>query len=287
MKPDVKAFFDPATFTYSYVVADPNSNAAAIIDSVLDYDPAGGRTRTDSADAIIDYVRKNGLAIEWILETHVHADHLSGASYLKGALGGRTAISNRVTEVQQVFAELFNAEADFARDGSQFDHLLEDGETLQIGTLSGQVWQTPGHTPACATFVFDGAAFVGDTIFMPDFGTARTDFPGGDAATLYQSVRRILTLPADTELYMCHDYGSDSRPEFAFLTTVADERERNIHIADGISEPDFVAFRTRRDAELAAPRLLLPSVQFNMRGAQFAPAEDNGVHYLKIPVRAA
>ena len=287
MTPDVKAFFDAATFTYSYVVADPESNTAMIIDPVLDYDPASGRTKTDSADVIIDHVRRNGLEVEWILETHVHADHLSGASYLKQQLGGRTGIGSRVVEVQQVFGELFNAEAEFARDGSQFDHLFEDGEKFAVGGLEVCAWHTPGHTPACVTFVFDGAAFVGDTIFMPDFGTARTDFPGGDAATLYRSIRRILALPPETELYMCHDYGSDQRSGFDFLTTVAEERAGNIHIADGIEEAEFVKFRTSRDAELAAPRLLLPSVQYNMRGAQFAPPEDNGVHYLKIPVRAA
>jgi len=291
MKPDVKAFFDPATYTYSYVVADPESNAAAIIDSVLDYDPASARTRHESADAVIDYVRRQGLQIEWILETHVHADHLSAASYLQKSLGAaaacvRTGIGSRVTEVQEVFGELFNAEAQFKRNGSQFDHLFADGERFSIGSLNVAVWHTPGHTPACVTYVFDGAAFVGDTIFMPDFGTARTDFPGGDAATLYRSIRRILSLPPATELYMCHDYGSAARSDFAFLTTVADERACNIHIADGVSEADFVSFRNARDAELDAPRLLLPSVQFNMRGAHFAPAEDNGIHYLKIPVRA-
>jgi len=287
MTPEVRAFFDPDTYTYSYVIADPTSNSAAIIDSVLDYDPAAGRTGTGSADAIVDYVRKQGLEVEWILETHVHADHLSAAKYLQKHLGGRTAIGSRVPEVQQVFGDLFNAERCFRRDGGQFDHLFADGETFSIGALEGEVWHTPGHTPACVTYVFDGAAFVGDTIFMPDYGTARTDFPGGDAATLYRSIRRILSLPGATQLHMCHDYGSETRSEYQYLTTVADERERNVHIADGVSEADFVGFREGRDAELAAPRLLLPSVQFNMRAGALPPAEDNGMHYLKIPVRSA
>lgn len=287
MRPEVEAFFDEATYTFSYVVADPQSHAAAIIDSVLDYDPASGRTSTAAADRIIDYVRRHGLNVAWILETHVHADHLSGASYLKEALGGRSGIGDRVSAVQDVFGDLFNAEPDFARDGSQFDHLFADGERLQIGALAAEVWHTPGHTPACVTYVFEGAAFVGDTLFMPDYGTARTDFPGGDARTLYRSIRRILSLPADTVLYMCHDYETEGRAAFSCRTTVGEEREANVHIRDGVSEDEFVAFREARDAKLAAPRLLLPSVQFNMRGASFPPPEDNGMRYLKIPVRAA
>jgi glyoxylase-like metal-dependent hydrolase (beta-lactamase superfamily II) len=287
MKPEIEAFFDPATFTWTYVVMDPESNQAAIIDPVLDYDPASSRTSTQSADAVIDFVRRKGLSIDWILETHVHADHLSGASYLKEVLGGRTGIGNRVTAVQGVFGDLFNAEAEFARDGSQFDHLFADDEMIAIGNLEARVWHTPGHTPACVTYVFDGAAFVGDTIFMPDFGTARTDFPGGDARTLYRSIRRILALPEETELYLCHDYETESRSEYCSMTTVGAERESNIHVCDRMSEEDFVSFREARDAQLAAPRLLLPSVQFNMRGAAFAPPEDNGMQYLKIPVRAA
>jgi glyoxylase-like metal-dependent hydrolase (beta-lactamase superfamily II) len=287
MKPEIEAFFDPATFTWTYVVMDPESNQAAIIDPVLDYDPASSRTSTQSADAVIDFVRRKGLDIDWILETHVHADHLSGASYLKEVLGGRTGIGNQVTVVQAVFGDLFNAEAEFARDGSQFDRLFADNETLTIGNLEARVWHTPGHTPACVAYVFDGAAFVGDTIFMPDFGTARTDFPGGDARTLYRSIRRILALPEETELYLCHDYETESRSEYCSMTTVGAERESNIHVCDRMSEEDFVSFREARDAQLAAPRLLLPSVQFNMRGAAFAPPEDNGMQYLKIPVRAA
>jgi len=287
MQAEIEAFFDEATFTFSYVVADPESHAAAVIDSVLDYDPASGRTGTESADRIVDFVRRQGFEVTWILETHVHADHLSGASYLKERLGGRTAIGNRVSEVQNVFGDLFNAEASFSRDGSQFDHLFADGEKFQIGRLPCEVWHTPGHTPACVTYVLEGAAFVGDTLFMPDYGTARTDFPGGDAHTLYRSIRRILSLPGDTVLYMCHDYETEDRNTFSCRTTVAEERASNIHIRDGVAEADFVAFRETRDAALAAPRLLLPSVQFNMRGAAFPPPEDNGMRYLKIPVRAA
>ncbi len=285
MTPETAAFFDPATFTWSYVVMDPESNAAAIIDSVLDYDPASGRTSTASADRLIDFVRRRGLSVEWILETHVHADHLSGASYLKDALGAQTGIGNQVGAVQSVFGDLFNAEKTFPRDGSQFDHLFAEDETLTIGSLEARVWHTPGHTPACVTYVFDGAAFVGDTIFMPDYGTARTDFPGGDARTLYRSIRRILSLPGSTTLYLCHDYETADRLEFCSQTTVAVERAKNIHVHDGISEEAFVTFREQRDAELAAPRLLLPSVQFNMRGASLPPAEENGMHYFKIPVR--
>jgi glyoxylase-like metal-dependent hydrolase (beta-lactamase superfamily II) len=286
-RPEIESFFDPATFTWSHVVMDPDSNQAAIIDPVLDYDPASGRTSTDSADAVIDFVRRKGLKVEWILETHVHADHLSGAGYLKDAVGGQTGIGNQVTAVQDVFGDLFNAEADFDRNGSQFDHLFADNEVLNIGNLEARVWHTPGHTPACVTYVFEGAAFVGDTVFMPDFGTARTDFPGGDARTLYQSIKRILALPQETVLYLCHDYETESRSEYSSTTTVAAERTDNIHVCDATSEDEFVNFREARDAQLAAPRLLLPSVQFNMRGAAFAPPEDNGMQYLKIPVRAA
>ena len=283
--PLVEAFFDPATFTYSYVVADPITRQAAIIDSVLDYDPASGRVSTGSADQMISFVRSQGLSVVWILETHVHADHLTAANYLKAQLGGRTGVGSQVTKVQETFGDLFNAEADFARDGSQFDVLFADDDEISIGELSARVWHTPGHTPACVTYVFDGAAFVGDTIFMPDFGTARTDFPGGDAATLYRSIKRILALPDDTELYMCHDYETDERMDFCHLTTVMEERADNLHIADGVSEEEFVKHRESRDAVLAAPRLLLPSVQFNMRAGYLAPPENNGMCYMKIPVR--
>jgi glyoxylase-like metal-dependent hydrolase (beta-lactamase superfamily II) len=266
---------------------DPGSNSAAVIDPVLDFDPASGRTSTTSADAVVSFIRGNELNLEWILETHVHADHLSGASYLKELLGGRTGIGAKVTAVQDVFGDLFNAGSEFARDGRQFDHLFESDETFTIGALEGCAWHTPGHTPACMTYVFDNAAFVGDTLFMPDYGTARADFPGGDARTLYQSIKKILALPEDTELYLCHDYGSESRSEFCYLTSVGAERAGNIHIRDAIDEDQFVDLRETRDRDLPAPRLLLPSVQFNMRGAAFAPAEDNGMQYLKIPVRPA
>jgi glyoxylase-like metal-dependent hydrolase (beta-lactamase superfamily II) len=285
MSAKIEPFFDPATSTYSYVVADNSTNCAAIIDSVLDYDPASGRLSTESADQLIDYVKEHKLTVQWILETHVHADHLSAASYLKTHLGGKTAIGSQVSQVQKTFGTLFNAEAGFTCDGSQFDHLLQDNEVIHIGDQACQVWHTPGHTPACVTYVIDGAAFVGDTIFMPDFGTARTDFPGGDAGTLYRSVKRILSLPEDTDLYMCHDYETDDRADFCHLTTVQEERASNIHIADGVSESEFIKFREARDKMLAAPRLLLPSVQFNMRAGHLAPAEANGQHYMKIPVR--
>jgi len=285
MTPAVEAFFDQATYTWTYVVRDPESSAAAIIDPVLDFDPASGQASLSSAQKITDFVRANGLSIEWILETHVHADHLSGAGYLQQSHGGRTGIGNLVTAVQEVFGDLFNAEPAFARDGSQFDHLFADDETFRIGGLEGRVWQTPGHTPACITYLFQGCAFVGDTLFMPDYGTARTDFPGGDARILYHSIQRILSLPPETTLYMCHDYGTETRSEFCHRTTVAEELTGNIHVGQGTKEDDFVRLRETRDQALAAPRLLLPSVQFNMRGAAFPPPEDNGRQYLKIPVR--
>jgi len=285
MKPIVEPFFDPDTFTFTYLVQDPGSKTAAIVDPVLDYDPAAGRTSTGSADQVAQMVRDRGLEVQWILETHVHADHLSGARYLRDRLGGRIGIGSLVTEVQKVFGRMFNAEPGFATDGSQFDHLFGDGEQGVVGGLTFRVLHTPGHTPACVTYAFDGAAFVGDTLFMPDYGTARTDFPGGDARTLYRSIRRILSLPPDTELYMCHDYLTGERTDYRHLTTVAEEQRDNVHVGKEVTEDDFVAFRQARDAELAAPRLLLPSVQFNMRGADLPPAEANGMHYFKIPVR--
>ena len=282
---NVEPFFDPATSTYSYVVADPATRQAAIIDSVLDYDPASGRLSTESADQLIRFIQEHGLELKWILETHVHADHLTAATYIKARLGGETGIGSQVSEVQKTFGALFNAESGFACDGSQFDRLFNDDDLICLGEETCRVWHTPGHTPACVCYVFDGAVFVGDTIFMPDFGTARTDFPGGDAATLYRSVKRILALPEDTDLYMCHDYETDERAEFCHLTTVMEERAANIHVADGVSEAEFVEFREARDQMLAAPRLLLPSVQFNMRAGQLAPPEGNGQHYMKVPVR--
>ena len=287
MQAIIEAFFDEATFTYSYVVSDPHSHRCAVIDPVLDYDPAAGKTSHDSANRIMGYVKSCGLGVDWILETHIHADHLSGASYLQQHLGGRTGVGAGVTAVQAVFAELFNVEPEFARDGSQFDHLFNDNETFQIGTLEVAVWHTPGHTPGCVSYVIDGAAFVGDTIFQPDYGTARTDFPGGDARALFHSIARILELPDSTELYMCHDYETETRRNFQYLTTVAAERAENIHVGQAVGEDAFVALREERDSHLAAPRLLLPSVQFNMRGAELPPPEANGMRYLKIPVRAA
>lgn len=286
MKPLVTASFDKNTYTISYVVTDEATNACAIIDSVLDYDAASGRTSTDSADEIITYVQENNLSVVWILETHVHADHLSAAPYIKTKIGGDIAIGNGISKVQGVFGKLFNAEESFSTDGSQFDHLFEDGEGFSIGSLTGKALHTPGHTPACMTYVIGDAAFVGDTLFMPDFGTARTDFPGGDAATLYQSIQRIFALPDDTRLFMCHDYKAPGRNEYAWETTVAEERQRNIHVQEGTTEADFVAFRTKRDATLGMPKLILPSVQVNMRAGNLPPPEDNGTQYLKIPFNA-
>jgi glyoxylase-like metal-dependent hydrolase (beta-lactamase superfamily II) len=286
MKPEVKAFFDEATFTVSYVVRQPGAKSCAIIDSVLDFDPKSGRTSTASADEIIAHVRKHGLTVEWILETHAHADHLSAAPYLKEHLGGRTAIGEHITDVQKIFKGVFNAEPSFQTNGEQFDHLFKDGETFLIGELGARVMHTPGHTPACLSYVIGDAAFVGDTLFMPDFGTARTDFPGGDAATLYRSIQKLLALPPETRLFLCHDYKAPGRDVYAWETTVAEERATNIHVHKGVSEDAFVKMRTERDATLEMPTLLLPSVQVNMRGGQFPPPEDNGISYLKLPLNA-
>lgn len=284
MKPDVTAFFDEATFTVSYVVKDPQSSSCAIIDSVLDYDPKSGRTDTRSADQVIAHVRENGLKVDWLLETHAHADHLSAAPYIQKQLGGTTAIGSHITEVQDVFAKLFNVEKGFQTDGRQFEHLFEDGEEFTIGTLKLRAMHTPGHTPACMTYVTDGAAFVGDTLFMPDFGTARADFPGGDARVMYRSIQKILALPDETTLYMCHDYKAPGRDEFKWETTVAEEKAHNVHVGAGKSEDEFVALREARDATLEMPTLILPSVQVNIRAGHMPPAEANGVSYLKIPI---
>ena len=285
MKPNVRTFFDEATFTATHVVWDPQTRHGAIVDSVKDYDPKSGRTTTTSADAVIDYVRAETIQVEWILETHVHADHLTAAPYLKEKLGGRIAIGAQVRAVQEVFKGLFNAEAEFATDGSQFDHLFDDGEVFHIGELEAMAIFTPGHTPACATYVIGDAAFVGDTLFMPDYGTARCDFPGGDAGQLYRSIQRILSLPAETRLFMCHDYAPGGR-DYAWVTTVAAEKAGNIHVHDGVTEADFVAMRTARDRTLDMPVLILPSVQVNMRAGHLPPPEANGTRYLKIPVDA-
>ncbi|WP_406664199.1 MBL fold metallo-hydrolase [Gallaecimonas sp. GXIMD1310] len=280
----VTPFFDEATFTYSYVVQDPGSKAAVVIDSVLDFDPASGRTAFDSADAIIAFVERQSLEVHYLLETHVHADHLSAAPYLKEKLGGQLAIGEHILTVQEVFGKAFNAGSEFARDGSQFDQLLKDGDTLSFGATTVQVFHTPGHTPACVSYLIGDALFVGDTLFMPDFGTARCDFPGGSASTLYQSIQKLFTLPDSTRVFLCHDYKAKGRDHYQGETTLGEEKRHNIHIHQGVSEADFVAMREGRDATLSMPRLILPSVQVNMRAGQLPPAEDNGVRYLKLPL---
>ncbi len=284
MEPRVEAFFDKATWTVTYVVADEATAACAIIDSVLDYDPKSGRTNTVSADRVVKYVVDSGLSVEWILETHAHADHLTAAPYLRERLGGRTAIGAHIADVQVIFKEIFNAEPTFSTDGSQFDHLFQDGDEFNIGSLQARVMHTPGHTPACLSYLVGSSAFVGDTLFMPDYGTARADFPGGDAATLYRSIQKIFSLPDDTRLYLCHDYLAPGREEYQWETTVAAERDHNVHVGGGVTEAEFVAMRDKRDSTLALPVLLLPSVQVNMRAGELPPPEDNGVSYLKIPV---
>ena len=285
----VEGFFDPATWTVSYIILDQSTQQCALVDSVLDYDPKSGRTSHASADLLIARVRELGATVQWILETHVHADHLSAAPYLKQALGGQLGIGQHITTVQKVFGSLFNAGSDFAKDGRQFDHLFVDGETFSIGKLQARAMHTPGHTPACMTYVVNdstqGAAFVGDTLFMPDYGTARCDFPGGDARTLFRSINKVLSLPPETRLYMCHDYQPGGR-EVQFVSTVAEERQKNVHVRNGISEEEFVAMRHARDAALAMPTLILPSVQVNMRAGQLPEPEGNGTRYIKIPLNA-
>lgn len=285
-RPVVKAFFDEATFTASYAVHDPTTRAAAIIDSVMDYDPAAGRTSFASADAIIAYVEAEKLTVEWLLETHAHADHLSAAPYLQAKLGGKLAIGRDICRVQEVFGKLFNAGTQFERDGSQFDRLFDDGDTFTIGELSATVLHVPGHTPADMAYIIGDAVFAGDTIFMPDFGTARADFPGGDAHQLYRSIRRLLSLPREARLFLCHDYKAPGRDAFAWETTIGAERDANVHVHDGVGEDDFVAMRTARDETLAMPTLLMPAVQVNMRGGRLPEPEDNGTRYLKIPLDA-
>lgn len=285
MKPEIRSFFDEATFTATHLVWDPATRKAAIIDSVKDYDPKSGRTETTSADAVIMAVAENNLSVDWILETHVHADHLTAAPYLQEKLGGKIAIGAHINVVQGVFKSVFNVEKEFAPDGRQFDHLFQDDDTFMIGALEAKVLHTPGHTPACATFLIGDAAFVGDTLFMPDFGTARCDFPGGDARMLFHSIQKILALPPETRLFLCHDYGPGGR-EYQWETTVAEEKAKNIHVKDGTSEEAFVAMRMERDQQLSMPILILPSVQVNMRAGNMPPAEENGTRYLKIPVDA-
>lgn len=283
----IEGLFDTHTSTLSYLVMDVQTRHCALIDSVLDFDPKSGRTRTESADQLIARVRELNASVQWILETHVHADHVSAAAYLKDKLDAKIAIGSHITAVQNVFGELFNAPSGFARDGSQFDVLLDDGASFNVGTLEARAMHTPGHTPACMTYVFEvggeSVAFVGDTLFMPDYGTARCDFPGADARTLYQSIQKILVLPDSTRLFMCHDYQPDGR-ELQYMTTVAEQRANNIHIRQGIDENEFVQMREARDATLEMPVLILPSVQINMRAGHLPEPEDNGVRYLKIPL---
>jgi glyoxylase-like metal-dependent hydrolase (beta-lactamase superfamily II) len=285
MNPQVQGFFDPATWTVSYVVHAGPGSAAAIIDSVLDFDPKSGRTGTGTADRLIAFVRGHGLRVEWILETHAHADHLSAAPYLKRELGGRIGIGEQIRAVQKVFKPIFNLEPGFRLDGSQFDRLFSHGELFAIGELAARVIHVPGHTPADLAYQVGDAVFVGDTLFMPDVGTARADFPGGNAHALYDSIRRILALPPQTRLFVCHDYPPQGR-EPQWETTVAEQRASNIHVRDGVTEAEFVAMRTKRDATLAMPTLILPSIQVNIRAGELPPAEDNGLRYLKLPLNA-
>lgn len=283
-RPQVKAFFDEPTFTASYVVSDPVTKHAVIIDSVWNFDHASGRTSFDAANEIIDYVRSEGLTIDWILETHAHADHLSAAPYLQEKLGGRLAIGREIVTVQGVFGKIFNEGTKFARDGSQFDRLLEDGDTLMVGAIPLIALFVPGHTPADMAYVIGDTAFVGDTMFMPDYGSARADFPGGDAHRLYRSVRRLMQLPDETRIFLCHDYKAPNRDQFVWETTVLAERTGNVHLHEGVTEEEFVEMRMQRDATLAMPRLILPSLQVNMRGGRLPEPDDNGVSYLKVPV---
>lgn len=281
--PVVSAFFDEATNTITYVVADPETSICAVIDPVLDYDAAAGRTSTESIDEVIRFIRDNNLSLDLVLETHVHADHLTAAPVLKNEFQSRTAIGKNISAVQKVFSGVFNL-GDVATDGSQFDVLLSDGDEVPIGNITGTVMYTPGHTPACNTYVFDNAAFVGDTLFMPDFGTARCDFPGGDAELLYDSIQRIFELPRDCRLFMCHDYKAPGRDEYAWETTVEEQRQKNVHIHDGTSKEAFVAFRKERDSQLGMPKLILPSIQVNIRAGEMPVPESNGVSYMKVPV---
>jgi glyoxylase-like metal-dependent hydrolase (beta-lactamase superfamily II) len=283
-KPVIHAFFDEPTNTVSYLVADPETRVAAVIDPVLDYDHKSGKANVKSADAILAKAKAEGFTITLVLETHVHADHLSGAPYIKLKTGAKVAIGERIKEVQKIFRPVFNA-IDVSGEGSEFDMLFKDGDRFSIGNLKGEVMATPGHTPACVSYKIEDAVFVGDTMFMPDYGTARADFPGGDARTLYRSIRKLMELPGETRLFMCHDYlPKGGRTHYAWETTVAEERARNVHAHDGVSEEDFVKMRTTRDATLSAPTLLMPSIQVNMRAGKLPPADVNGVHYLRVPI---
>jgi glyoxylase-like metal-dependent hydrolase (beta-lactamase superfamily II) len=284
MQPEVKAFFDEATYTVTFVVKDPESNKCAIVDSVLDFDYSSGRTDTKSADAIVAYVQENGLEPVWLLETHVHADHLSAAPYIQERVGGKIGIGEKITVVQETFGKIFNEGTRFQRDGSQFDKLFEEGDTFEIGALKGRVLHTPGHTPACLTYVIEDAAFVGDTLFMPDFGTARADFPGGSAETLYASIQKILALPDETRIFVGHDYKAPGRDVYAWETTVKEQKELNVHVGGGATAEDFVRMRTERDKTLAMPKLIIPSIQVNMRAGQMPEPDESGKRFLKIPV---
>ena len=283
VKPEVTGFFDPDTATVSYVVKDPNSNHCAVIDTVLDYDPVSGHTDTRSADRVIKYVQDNGLKVDWIIETHAHADHLSAAPYVKERLGGKIGIGRHIDTVQKTFGRIFNDAHALEGSPGDFDHLFDDGEEYEIGGMRAVAMHTPGHTPACMTHVIGDAAFVGDTLFMPDVGTARADFPGGDARTLYRSIRKILSLPEETRIFVCHDYPPKGR-EPAWETTVGEQRAKNIHVRDGISEEEFVKMRTERDATLKLPRLIIPSIQVNIHAGKLPAPEDNGIRYLKVPL---
>lgn len=283
-QPAIRTFFDEATNTFSHLVADPATKRAAIIDPVLDYDPRSGEVDIRSVEAVLAAARQAGYSIEWSLETHAHADHLSGSPYVKAKTGAKIGIGENIQEVQRIFRPVFNA-VDLKTDGSDFDHLFKDGERFKIGGLEAEVIYTPGHTPACVSYKVADAVFVGDTLFMPDYGTARADFPGGDARKLYRSIRRLLSLPPQTRLFMCHDYKAPGRDNYAFETTVAEQRARNVHVHEGVAEDEFVAMRNARDATLSAPTLLLPSIQVNIRAGRFPPAEANGVRYLKVPVK--
>lgn len=281
---EVKGFFDEPTFTASYVVYDPATRKAAIVDSVCDFDQASGRTSFASADAMIDFVKQQGLTVDWQLETHAHADHLSAAPYLQEKLGGKIAIGAEITTVQSVFGQVFNEGSDFARDGSQFDHLFKDGDRFSVGSIDAIALHVPGHTPADMAYIIGDAAFVGDTIFMPDYGTARADFPGGDARRLYQSIRRLMQLPDETRVFLCHDYKAPGRDEYAWETTIGEERKQNVHVHEGVTEDEFVEMRATRDPTLGMPRLILPSVQVNMRAGRLPEPEENGTRYLKLPL---
>lgn len=283
VKPEVTGFFDDETNTISYVVKDPGSASCAVIDPVMDFDYASGRISFAGADRIIDFIRDNGLKLEWLIETHAHADHLSASPYIQEKLGGKLGIGEEIKTVQEVFGKVFNEGTAFRRDGSQFDRLFADGDTYEIGGMKAFAMHTPGHTPACMTHVIGDAAFVGDTLFMPDGGTARADFPGGDARQLYRSIKKVLSLPPETRLFMCHDYGPGGR-DIRWETTVAAERAENIHVRDGVTEDEFVAMRTARDRTLGMPKLIIPSLQVNMRAGELPPPDESGKRFLKVPV---